>query len=331
VTPLPPPLPPPSGDRPLLLLTVTPNPSLDLLFETEALVWDDANRMADPRRRPGGQGINVVRAVRALGVQAVAAALLAGRTGAEISAALRAEATPLIAVEAGGETRTFVAVRERGGRSLLLNARGPARSDADGDRLLQAVEAALAELRPRWLACCGSLPAGLREDFYVSVIAAARSAGARVVVDCDGPALQHAASAGCDLLVPNQHEALRLAGTMAADPAAAGRLARRLVRAGTPCVAITLGARGAVLADASGCWAAAPPSMDAGSAVGAGDAFLAALLIARDRDLAPAQCLRLAVAAGTAALRSHGSALLESAVVDELLPGVAVRELVSEP
>src|SRR5690606_27197723 len=50
-----------------VILTLTPNPSLDLLFEAESLRWNDANRLEAPRRRPGGQGINVVRAARALG------------------------------------------------------------------------------------------------------------------------------------------------------------------------------------------------------------------------------------------------------------------------
>ena len=57
-----------------MILTVTPNPSLDLLFRAERLVWDDANRIPLPRRRPGGQGINVVRAVRALDPRAPARA-----------------------------------------------------------------------------------------------------------------------------------------------------------------------------------------------------------------------------------------------------------------
>ena len=67
-----------------LAVTVTPNPSVDILFETETLVWDDANRVPEPRRRAGGQGINVARALRVLGAEAVPVALLGGRTGAEV-------------------------------------------------------------------------------------------------------------------------------------------------------------------------------------------------------------------------------------------------------
>ncbi|MGH7470333.1 MAG: hypothetical protein ACRENP_20510 [Longimicrobiales bacterium] len=68
-----------------MILTITPNPSLDLLFETSRLVWDDANRMAAPRRRPGGQGVNVTRAARTLGGSSVALVLLGGRVSDELA------------------------------------------------------------------------------------------------------------------------------------------------------------------------------------------------------------------------------------------------------
>jgi predicted alpha/beta-fold hydrolase len=65
-----------------LILTVTPNPSLDLLYRASTLVWDDANRIPEPRRRPGGQGINVARAVRSLGGEAAAVTMLGGASWA---------------------------------------------------------------------------------------------------------------------------------------------------------------------------------------------------------------------------------------------------------
>jgi 1-phosphofructokinase family hexose kinase len=311
-----------------LVLTVTPNPSLDLLFETDRLVWDDANRMADPRRRVGGQGINVTRAVRTLGSASTAVALLGGRTGAGIRAMLEDEATPLTVVEATAETRTFVAVRERGtGRSMLLNARGPDRSASDASRLFDATVAALAELRPQWLACCGSLPPGFPADFHARLAAAGRAAGARTVVDCDGEALRLAAD-DCDLLVPNAHEASRLLDTNVASPDDAAEAARMLVgrmRPGSR-AAVTLGAGGAVLADSTGCWHACAPPLAKGSAVGAGDTFLAGLLVSEARTSRPGDALRLAVAAGAATLLSRGGDLLDGAAAEALLDQVVITE-----
>jgi 6-phosphofructokinase 2 len=310
-----------------LVLTVTPNPSLDLLFEAGCLVWDDANRMPDPRRRAGGQGINVTRAVRRLGGTSAAVALLGGRTGGEVSEALRSERAPLRVVEADAETRTFVAARELDtGRSMLYNARGPARSAHDADRLAAAVAQEIASLRPLWLACCGSVPAGFPADFYAQLASSARRAGCRVVVDCDGEPLRLAVAAGCDLLVPNRHEAERLLGRPVPDAHEAAAAARELGKR-ADIVAITLGSDGAVLSDHTECWHARVPPLSGGSAVGAGDAFLAGLIVALQTGDGLAGILRRAAAAGAAALLSRGSDLLDPDDARALESEVELRPL----
>jgi 6-phosphofructokinase 2 len=310
------------------VVTVTPNPSLDLLFEHDRLVWDDANRMDDPRRRPGGQGLNVARAARELGGEALALSLFGGRTGRDIAELLDREGTRYRAVFSRNETRTFVAVRERAtGRSLLLNARGSACEPHEVDALEQLLVEALHKDEPVWVAGCGSLPHGFGIDFYARIGTHARRAGVRFVADCDGEALRLALHSGCDLLVPNQHEAGRLLGTDVRDVASAAHAARALQKAGATMAAVTLGPDGAVFASDHGCWHARPPALHAGSAVGAGDAFLAALLLALQNDAPAPDALARAVAAGTATLLAHGAALLARTDVDRILPDVAVAEL----
>src|SRR5690606_35181735 len=131
--------------------------------------------------------------------------------GRELAEILAAEGTPLHAVPIEGETRVFVGVREGAtGRSLLLNPRGPRLGPADAEALHEAMRAELRDARPRWVACCGSLPPGLPPELYARIGRMAREAGARFVPDCDTPPLRLAVEAGCDLLVPNHHEARRL-------------------------------------------------------------------------------------------------------------------------
>ena len=308
-----------------VILTLTPNPSLDLIFETDQLVWDDANRMADPRRRPGGQGINVARAVRELGGDAQVLTLLGGRTGAEIESMLSSEGVRMHAARTEGDTRTFVAVRETvTGRSMLLNARGPARCHDDANALLELLESVLQQERPLWLACCGSVPSGFPADFYARAAALARNSGVCVVVDCDGEALRAAADA-CDLLVPNRHEAERLTGITINDMHSARDAARSMLRGHIRRAAVTLGDAGAILASHHGAWLARAPVLTSGSAVGAGDAFLGALL--RHDELTDEQALRHAVAAGSAALLSRGTDLITAKDASWLIQLVQVQRL----
>ncbi|HUG40347.1 MAG TPA: PfkB family carbohydrate kinase [Longimicrobiales bacterium] len=331
-----------------MILTVTPNPSLDLLFRAERLVWDDANRIPLPRRRPGGQGINLVRAVRALrpAMPARAIALLGGAVGRELEETLAAEGTPLRPVPVDGETRVFVGVREaETGRSLLLNPRGPGAGRREADALVAALEDELAGAEAArsaaWVACCGSLPPGLPEDLYARLGATARERGHRFVPDCDGDALRRAVSVGCDLVAPNIHEAARLLGRAIDDGPAAVDAARSLLELGPAVAVITLGAAGALAATRDAAWLASPalpPALreeaDAGSAVGAGDALLAALLLAltaatpaggRIPADAVATALAEAVAAGTATLLGRGAALVTAADAARVRPYVRVE------
>lgn len=316
-----------------MIVTLTPNPSLDLLFTAERLVWDDANRIPMPRRRPGGQGINLVRAARTLAPDAPTRAIapLGGPVGRELQELLDTEGTPLIAVPIAGESRVFVGVRETvGGRSLLLNPRGPAITGAEAGALLDAVDGVLGSTpalgaadavavpddAPAWLVACGSLLPGLPTDFYARAGRLARDRGARFIPDCDGDALA-AAVPEADLLVPNALEAGRLVGRPVDSTEAAVEAAIELRGRGPDRVAITMGADGAVAVGPDGAWWArvSPPESAAetlarSSAVGAGDAFLAALLLALDGGAGTPDALADAVAAGTAVLLSTGAELL---------------------
>jgi 6-phosphofructokinase 2 len=212
------------------------------------------------------------------------------------------------------------------GRSLLLNPRGPRLGAEECDRIIAETTDAIRRARPRWVATCGSIPPGLPTDFHARVGAVARAQGAHFVPDCDGEALRLAAPLA-NLLVPNQHEAERLLKTRITDLESTGRSARQLLEHGAQLTAITLGERGAVVANGSGTVYAEPPQFDRGSAVGAGDSFLAALLVslAEQKDLV--QLARNAVAAGTAVLNGTGSDLLNAGAVAELAEKVKVRQL----
>jgi fructose-1-phosphate kinase PfkB-like protein len=339
-----------------VILTVTPNPSLDLLFRADRLVWDDANRIPQPRRRPGGQGINVVRAVRALdpGASTLACAFLGGPTGRDLQEHLTREGTPVRVVPTQGETRVFVGTREaETGRSLLLNPRGPTVTPDEADALLAALAEALTaparttehdpgdgSPRPQspasrdidartWVIACGSIPPGMPTDFYAAIGRLAHEHGARFIPDCDGPALAAAASLA-DLLVPNDMEAARLAGRAVDSASHAVAAGRMLLESGPDRVVITLGARGAVAVTPDHAWWARPELPDTlaaeaseGTAVGAGDAFLAALLLSETEE--EPERLARAVAAGTAVLLGRGDTLVDPDDVERVLPHVTVE------
>jgi 1-phosphofructokinase len=94
-------------------------------------------------------------------------------------------------------------------------------------------------------------------------------------------------------------------------------------------VLATLGAAGAVLVDATGCWLAVPPPVVPRSTVGAGDSALAGYLRAELAGADAPHRLQMAVAYGSAAAALPGSALPSPAEVD--VNSVRVTEISHHP
>ena len=123
------------------------------------------------------------------------------------------------------------------------------------------------------------------------------------------------------------HEAERLLDVRIASACDAAQAARQLHQFGARYAAITMGHEGALLSDGEQVWQATPPRIDRGSAVGAGDAFLAALLVELDKQSPTHLALRRAVAAGSAVLQSTGTDLLNLEIVERIYQSVEARLL----
>src|SRR5690606_13998359 len=123
-------------------------------------------------------------------------------------------------------------------------------------------------------------------------------------------------------------EAERLLGRRIEGIRDAAAAATDLLDFGAETAVITMAAVGAVLASREvtvPLHAAAPPAPPSASAVGAGDEFLAALLLRVDQG-PPIEALRHAVAAGTAVLHASGGELLRREDVERLARVVDVKE-----
>ena len=84
-------------------------------------------------------------------------------------------------------------------------------------------------------------------------------------------------------------------------------------------IALTLGDRGAILATAERRIVQPAPPARICSSVGAGDSFLAGLVLGLARRQTPDEALRLAIAAGAAAVTSRGTARVTLQQVETFL------------
>ncbi|ALC31555.1 1-phosphofructokinase [Streptomyces sp. CFMR 7] len=294
-----------------MILTVTPNPSLDRTYELPGLVRGTVLRATADRVDPGGKGINVSRAVAAAGHRTVAVAPMGGPEGALLARLLGEHGIEAAGVPVAGSTRINVTLVEPDATLTKINAAGPELSAAEAEDVLEAVRARSAAAD--WIACCGSLPRGLPPRWYAELVARSHRAGARIALDTSGAALTAALREGPDVIKPNAQELAEAVGRPLATVGDALKAAEELRERGAGAVLASLGADGQLLVEASGAYFATARVATVRSNVGAGDASLAGFLTAGGQGPG---ALASAVAHGAAAVQLAGSLMPTPADLD---------------
>lgn len=311
-----------------LVVTVTPNPSLDLTLEVGALTRGQVVRAQAVHIHPGGKGVNVARALVANGVPARAVIPTGGHEGEHLLDLLAGLGIDVVSIPIADPVRENVTIVEPDGTVTKLNAPGPRLTEQEAAALVEVTVQAAADAE--WVALCGALPPGAPDDLYERLVFELRAVGARVAVDTSGIELTRSIDAGPDLIKPNAQELAEAVDgpVQSLDDAVQG--ARRLVERGVSHVVVSLGREGAIsVTDGVALHAWTEPVLPR-STVGAGDAALAGFLAAGGRG---SDALRAAVAWGAAAVRLPGTEMpgpedidIDDVRLEELDAGRAFRE-----
>jgi len=127
------------------IYTITPGPCLDLvLILPDDKLESGTMRVESTHLRPGGKGIDVSRAVKALGGKTVAIAALGSETGRSVLALVMQEGLEISEIPVSGQTRTNFIVKARSGDEYRMNTAVPAMAAHEVarfyERILETVE-----------------------------------------------------------------------------------------------------------------------------------------------------------------------------------------------
>jgi 1-phosphofructokinase family hexose kinase len=309
-----------------MIITVTPNPALDRTLTVPAIVFDEMVRATESRLDLDGKGVNVSKALAALGVSTLIMGFAGGAAGEQLERGLAAQGYSAAFTRVAGETRTnTIIIDAESRRYVKANEAGPTVSPIELEAFF---EQARAHLRPgdTWI-LSGSLPPGAPADFYARLVELVQAGGARALLDTSGAALRHGIAARPFLAKPNADEAAELIGQALTSDADMFHGAEYFLAQGVELVALSLGAEGLLLATRGMAVRARPPHVEAQNPVGAGDALLAGIAWALERGLALPVVARWGVASGTAAAMRHGTGAAPRAEVEALYAQVQVEVL----
>lgn len=306
------------------ILTVTPNPALDLSTSTDVVRDTHKLRCSPARFDPGGGGINVARVLHRLGADSLALYPAGGATGERLARLLEQEGVPGERIAIAGETRESFSVLENAtGREFRFVLPGPELAAHEWQACLDAIGRHAAP--GRYVVTSGSLPPGAPADLHAQVAQRARDAGGRVAVDASGAPLAEALRSGVHLVKPSLRELRELTGeSLATDPERVAAAHRIVAEGRAEIVALSMGPEGALLVTDGTALRAAPLAVQVATTVGAGDAFLAGLVFGLARGELLEDAFRTGMAAGAAALLNPGTALCDPAEVRRLRAQVRI-------
>jgi rfaE bifunctional protein nucleotidyltransferase chain/domain/rfaE bifunctional protein kinase chain/domain len=279
----------------------------------------------DTRERPGGAALAAVIAAATAGREVVLVTPLASDDGAARLRALLANRVTVLPVPAAGATAVKRRVRI-------------------GDHAVARLDSGDASSRP------GALPAPAADAIRraAAVLVADYGRGTTAATDvrtalaeASGPVVWDPHPRGADpvpnarLVTPNSSEAARVAAAAGVDVegdglAAVGARAEALIRLwGVGAVAVTLGARGALLSYGEGAPLVVPAVPVSGDPCGAGDAFAAAVAVALADGSVTGEAVSAAVAAASAFVARGGASAWDEGSVAASPPAAGLDALLA--
>ena len=295
------------------IVTLTPNPAIDISTSVDRIVPMRKLRCAPQRRDPGGGGVNVARVVKRFGGDVEAILPVGGFTGQLLRRLINDEEIPHRVIEVEAETREDFSVSELStAQQYRFVLPGLPLCEAEWRECLKAL--AGTEPRPKFVVGSGSLPPGVPNDFYAQAAAIARKLGAKFIVDTSGAPLAVAMEHGVYMIKPNLREMRDLVGVELLNQNDWIIAAREYINAGkVEVVALSLGHLGALLVTRDQALRSQALPIEPVSAVGAGDSFLGAMIFSLAKGKSLTDAFRLGMAAGSSALVNEGTDLCRPA------------------
>jgi 6-phosphofructokinase 2 len=291
------------------------NPSVDISYQISQLLAYQKARANQTWYHPGGNGINIARALTELGVPASCASIIAGESG-DLLLKLLGDSfgdrhRP---IRVDGETRLNTTIMQQNPPGQYeITSLGP---EIPKEALASVTDYFLEQTGNGIAVLSGLLPPGVPDDTYRKLTERVNQQGGRVVLDAHGDPLLKALEAKPWLLRLNHYVLEVTTKRRMDDNEQVAEVARTIQQQGVEYVCVSLGDKGAVLVDADNSYHCEAPKIHKQSTVGGGDSLVSGLIATALNNQTPQQMLRFGVICGSATAGHPGTELFTRDEID---------------
>ena len=305
------------------IITLTLSPAIDIHCNTDSFIAERENFAKITSRDVGGKGVNISRALLSCKIPSTAIVVVGEENADSFLSLLAADNIDCEAIWSQGLIRENITVHTTGKKETRLSFDG----FVGDDSLIDEVEDSLNEIAKSGdiVALVGSIPRGINTEKVKNLVHALKSKEIRVVIDSRSFTPTDIVECSPFLIKPNEEEITAYTKKAVESLEDATDAAKKIFEKGVENVMISLGAKGAVLACSEGLFIANAPLISALSTIGAGDSSIAGFLAAYKDGKSPAECLKNAVAFGSAACLTEGTKPPKKEDIEQLIQSIKVK------
>lgn len=281
-----------------MITTVTLNVAVDKSYVVDELRKGEVMRVRKCTNTPGGKGLNVARVIKSCGEDVIATGFIGGHTGALVEDLLKKEQVPFDFTHTLSETRTCINVLDKKGTSTEFLEPGGEISKKEIEDFLERFEKLISISDV--VTISGSVPKGVRTDFYVKLITMVKEKGKKVILDTSGDLLKEGIKACPTIIKPNRDEVRELFNLAEDSWDLIIERAKELQSSCVEMVVVSLGKDGALLVTEDAMYHGKPPSIIPINTVGSGDSMVAAFAIGLMKQFPVEDMLRYAISLSAA-------------------------------
>ncbi len=290
-----------------MILTVCPNPSIDCTIELDALNVGMLNRIDNKVETYSGKAMNVAIGVARLNGNCFATGFMFENHKRMFEHNLDKEGVKYKFATCEGNARVNYKIIDKKSMLTEINDKGEEVSLQKQNELLSIIK----DISPSAdvVVISGSLPKGVDSSYYGELVKSVDKK-VRIIVDAEKDnTLSAMASRELFMVKPNLKELEIFSDTTITNKFDVVKACKKYIDGGVRYVLVSLGAGGAVLTDGSNSYYCKSANVAVNSTVGAGDSMISAACVGIVDGLSDMEILKMAVAAGTAAVTTSGTNL----------------------